>query len=693
MVRARVQTQTQPAAGEERGSLRAEFEVDKSTADGWKPDWKNHRPETGWDPDGTLELVRTKSFADSTLYRYRARTQSHWVYGGKSGDFRSSYSSWCYFKVDSTAPKEPQIISNGPYTECTTNLCEGKGGPGVPGKFTFKPNPADTDITGYRWRLLTSTAWKEVTGANPTVGITPALSGTQVLTVQAKDVRSRWGFIQEFTFKVAPPDDAVGRWHFDDDIDGSGATKAVDTATGPGSRHDATLHTAGAGWSVMGRRGEQDQSLWLNDTSDTTRQAGYAATSTPALNTRESFTISAWAYLTDASENRTVLSEPGARGSAFTLYYSSAGKRWIFNRTDQDKDGPVYIRSQADAQNPPLRVWTHLAGVFDTQGDTDKANDTIQLFVNGRPQGAPVVASRQASTYEPWTATEGLQIGRAKGGGLYADHFRGRIDEVQIWQRVLTDKQLRDDAAALQDNVPSAELVAFWDATAATADTIPERSSYPVGALNLSISGARVDGDDNALLLDGTAGYAATTGPVVDETGSFTVTARVRLDSALLAGKPDGYTAQVVGQRTGGESSWALAYRKVAGSVGVWEFTRTDLDSTGKPVKTARVAAQEPAALDTWVQVTGVYDASEPAASGDEELPGKLHLVVEHDLQDDTEEAGFAAAEQGTGELSVGRGTTGGAVGRYLPGALEEVRIWAGATAPDRIPEQVLGTG
>ncbi|WP_316311574.1 LamG-like jellyroll fold domain-containing protein, partial [Clavibacter michiganensis] len=136
--------------------------------------------------------------------------------------------------------------------------------------------------------------------------------------------------------------------------------------------------------STLARRGDADNSLWLNDGSDTTQRAGYAATSAPAVNTRDSFTVSAWAYLTDTSQTRVVMAAPGTYGSAFTLYYSASYKKWVFNRTAGDvKDKPVYLRSLGDATAPPLKVWTHLAAVFDTKKDTNKANDTIQLFVNG----------------------------------------------------------------------------------------------------------------------------------------------------------------------------------------------------------------------------------------------------------------------------------------------------------------------
>ena len=78
--------------------------------------------------------------AEGGLYRLRSRTQSHWSYGGKSGDLFSSYSGWCYFKIDSSAPKAPRITAGSPYTECTTNLCDGKGGPGMP------PERCESDV-------------------------------------------------------------------------------------------------------------------------------------------------------------------------------------------------------------------------------------------------------------------------------------------------------------------------------------------------------------------------------------------------------------------------------------------------------------------------------------------------------------------------------------------------------------------
>ncbi|MFD3622211.1 LamG domain-containing protein [Streptomyces sp. NPDC058676] len=711
IVQARLQTQVESNKGDEEGSLQAEYLVERGDDAAWHQVWTGHMPDTGWHPDGTLEKMRISDRAEGGLYRYKARTQSHWSYGGKTGDLWSSYSSWCYFKIDSLAPLEPRITTGSPYTECAT-VCEGKGGPGVPGSFIFQPNTANidssgrTDVTAYEWKLL-STPAKQVSGTTKVTvsDVAPPLSGTQILSVRAKDVYNRWGAYQEFYFKVAPAQGAVGRWHLDS-APGSGVMTAKDTATTDGARHHATLvGEAGTNWSALARRGDTDYSLRLNDeTTDSAQQTGYAATATPAINTQDSFTVSAWVQLSNASVNRVVLSAPGTNGSSFALYYSAAAKKWIFNRADKDLVAPVYIRSLADRENPPLNVWTHVAGVYKTEGDdgladTDPANDTIQLFINGRPQGQPVLLSKSTATYTPWAASGGLQFGRAKAGGKYTDYHFGLLDEVAVWQRFLNPAEVADEAELLQNGVPANELVAHWDATSAKGTAITESTAYPLPSMKLSTSGVVLNEDDNALYLDGTAGYAAATGPVIDESGSFTVSTSVRLDPQALNAKPVGYKAQVAAQRMSGESSWALWVVKPADGIYQWKFTRTAVGSDGKITQSAEVPAADVAATGTWVQITGVFNAQEtwewtdPSdGSKTETRYGKLHLYVGEFDQPSEGAAGFTSPQQGSGELSLGRGTAAGTTGNYLPGGLQDLRIWAGAMTADQVRSQVLAT-
>ncbi|WP_344489731.1 LamG-like jellyroll fold domain-containing protein [Streptomyces enissocaesilis] len=728
-VKARVQTKVEHYQGEEEGSLQAEFVMERSSTDttsgSWSRVWSDYKPDSGWDPDGTLETAVTDNRADGGLYRLKARTQSHWSYGGKSGDLFSPYSSWCYLRIDSTAPKTPTITAGTPYTKCTATLCEPKGGPSVPGTFTFAPNAADSDVKAYRWRLLTTdaddTKTVNATTTNAPVkvtGVKPGLPGTQTLSVEASDLkfdregRVRWGPPAEFAFKVALAPGPTGRWRFNDGGPG-GLDVAQDTGES-GTRHDAVFRNAdGTGWSTLARRGAGDFSLRLNDNlTDPAQQVGYASTDGPAVNTQDSFTLSAWVYLSDATANRTVLSAPGEFGSAFTLYYSSAYKKWVFNRTAKDQDptqgSATYIRSLADTENPPLKAWTHLTGVFDTQGDADKSNDTIQLYVNGRPQGAPTVLATAAPTYTPWTADRNLMIGRTKVAGSYGDYFMGRIDEVALWQEAHEDKQIREEHRLNTNGAPANELVAHWDATISSGTQVsespedpdnPASTSFPYnrGGLTLSATGATLGGDDaTALNLNGTSGYASrASGPVLDETGSFTVSARARLDKTLLAAKPVGYRAMVAAQAAPGgkESSWSLWVEKVADDGFLWKFGRTALNSAGSITDTAVAPAQEPVGArewDTWVDVTGVFDATQDFTHTDgTQRFGVSKLYVGPFAQMGEDNPGLAQPQQGSGALSVGRGSARGTTGHYLPGALAKVRIWTGAMTADQVSSQI----
>jgi len=724
-VQARVQTKVQPSSGEEKGSLQAEFVMQRSSTDTtsgtWAQVWSDYKPDSGWHTDGTLEKTATDKRADGGLYRFRARTQSHWSYDKKSGDLFSPYSSWCYLRIDSTAPKVPTITSGGPYTECLTDDCAPHGGPGVPGSFTFRPNAADTDVKAYRWRFLTSSAdaTKTVNASTTNAPVTvtdvkPGLSGTQTLSVEAsdlkldKDGRKRWGPPAYFYVNVSLPPGATGRWRFEDIKPGSGTMTATDTAT-EGPRHNATLvGEAGTGGSTRARRGAGDYSLRLNDNvSDAAQQVGHAATASPAVNTQGSFTVSAWVYLTDASANRMVLSEPGSKSSAFALYYSSAYQKWIFNRTDKDQASPVYIRSFSNEANPQLKVWTHLAGVFNTQNDADKNNDTIQLFVNGQPQGDPVGLAASASTYEPWAATGGLQFGRSLKGSTGGEYFFGLLDEPAVWQDARTAEQIREESRLDRDGTPTNELVAHWDATISSGSQVgespedpddPASTSFPYrrGGLTLSGSGAALAGEDaTALVLNGTTGYASATGPVVDETGSFTVSARVRLNKALLAAKPVGYRGLVAGQATpvGKESSWALWVEKPEDGVYQWRFGRTAVDSTGKVIDTALAPAEAPVGdkeWDTWVDVSGVFDATQDFTADDgTQRFGVAELYVGQFVQRGEGDPGLSVPQQGSGVLSAGRGSASGTTGHYLPGDLAKVRVWTGAMTAEQVSGQI----
>ncbi len=685
-----VQTQQQPQGNESLGSLRALFHTEYQKPDGtWAKAFSVNVPDPGSDPDDTLEKFRIDGVADGALYRFNVLTESYWTWGTANGKLSSGRSAWCYFKVDTQGPKAPQILS-GPGNDYTSRCsedwsCVAQGGPGKAGVFNLKPNAADADVTAYQWWMQegSATTVAKAVGEFTTIYPKPLLAGTHRLFVRAKDVRDRWGDTAVYRFKVDPGAKPSGQWKFAENT----GTTAADSATQGAVRYPATLkqpQPGTAGWSDRGRRGANDYSLALNETvTDPAKQVGYAETAAPVVDTKDSFTVSAWVYLTDGTANRAVLSAPGARDTAFTLYYSPTKKTWAFNRGSRDGDDAVDIVT-AGTQPAALRVWTHLTAVFDTKGDALKTNDTIQLFINGRPQGPGVTVVQQWPEYEPWTATSGLQFGRTKIKGVFQQPFRGSIDEVAVWQRALTADEVPEQAQMLQDGVAATELIAHWDPTVSTGTEVKQQvTGYQVAPLKLSTSGAALGGADEGLVLDGMAGYASMTGPLVDETGSFTVSARVKLDKAKLDAKPVGYRGQVFGQASsvGAESSWALWVEKVSADGYLWRFGRTATDGSGSVLESASVPSGLGAEMDTWVQVTGVFSPSEPFGTG----LGKTHLYVSAEDQPSEDKAGFQSATQGSGALAAGRGPAGGTTGHYLPGGLQDLRVWAGAMSADQV--------
>jgi hypothetical protein len=412
------------------------------------------------------------------------------------------------------------------------------------------------------------------------------------------------------------------------------------------------------------------------------------------LDTTKSFTVSAWVRLTKKDVNYTALSQAGTNAAGFQLYYSTAYNAWIFNRHQTDVASPAITRS-ISARPPVLNAWTHLTGVYDA------AANTVQLYVNGVPQGTPV-----PFPVAPWKASGGLQVGRLLASGASKDNFAGTIDEVKVWSRTLADSEVAHEAWLEDEDLsdgtsgdPVPALVAKWDATDvanATGTTVKDTSGF---ARNLTLNGAALTqishGDPDigeevtttqTMTLNGTTAYASAAGPVVDDTGSFTATAWVTLNPAQFADTSKAYAVQVFGQSGTSQSAWGVWYEQPAGSTqGRWTFGRPDKDGTGAAWTTSASNALTTAQLGVPVMLTVVYDAQATAVDDDTSKLGGLKLYVDSAQMGDENGVPYTAPWQGSGAFEIGRAKINGAPARYFPGTIDSVRLWAGATSTDMI--------
>ncbi|WP_328874290.1 LamG domain-containing protein [Streptomyces sp. NBC_00287] len=673
--------QTMPG-GEKDAQLRAYFDIDHKSGSSWvdTPAGSGDlRPSTGYVGDNTkLSMQWAPDLTDGTLYRYRAWVRSYYNGGADhlAGPASASTTGWCYFKVDPSRPKPPQIAIGNPYSECTSNACAEAGGPGVKATFTFSPAPEDTTNVAYQYKLSKEAAWSAAkSGSTVSVDITPQSPGLHQLYVRAKDSIT-WGAQNVVEFKVATGEDPVAQWHFDE---ASGT--AADAAVGDGA-DDASLAT-GAVRHHSGRRGllthdsqglplEQavtDQGLLLDGTS-----AGYASTAGPVLETRSSYTVSAWVRVDPSvTKTVTVLSQTPTSASPWSQKYSpfaiSYGSRWSIRAFSTDG---AFVREAASTVAHPKGVWTHVAAVHDAQAKK------IRLYVNGQME-----ASVDAGT--SWSADGSMQIGRLMWADSYVDHFKGVIDEVTVWQNALTDEQILDESRLkVAESYAGVELVGGWLADKGSGTTVADTVSGYGRTMTLS-GGASLNGEE--IVLDGVDDSATVAGPLVDGTGSFTVTALAELDSASLVSKEIGYKGQVAGQRTADGSAWGLWFEltdkqtvldpetlvEKTVPVGFWRFGRLNTDGSF-----SAVASDEGALLDGMVRLTGVFDAQS----------GTINLYLGATQND---EPRAFTANVGSGEFAVGRGFTGGVWQHYLPGRVAEVRVWVGAMASSEQLETAVG--
>ncbi|MFJ2646705.1 LamG-like jellyroll fold domain-containing protein [Streptomyces sp. NPDC087420] len=623
--------------------------------------------------DGKTGTWTTPKLKDGQTYWFKARTEYHYSFNGTAA---SMYSGWtttgaCAFHIDTKKPAPP-VISSTTYPACATaedpGTCTAFGGVGASGAFTVK---TANDVVKYTYTLNDNKAVTRTIPAGTTssaLTLAPDRRDLNQLTVTTWDAAGNSSESASYFFKVAPGTPPSAAWSFDENT----GSLAADSA----SSNTMTLH--GAQWTPLARQGAS--ALSTDGTSS------YAATAAPGVDTSGSFTLSAWVRVTDLSRTQVAVSQEGTTNASSALYYSQGANAWIFAGYTANATGTTIIQSKSEV--PPVPgVWTHLAGTY------DKQDQTIQLYVNGEPQGSPVPFTTA------WKATGALDVGRGLYNSVPNNYFGGRIDDVRVWNRVVAPQETADLQAEENPETGHAQpaLVSEWTMEDGPGGTLADTSGYghtmSLGSGASLVSDAGGKGD--VLSLDGTAtGYASAPGPLVDSRGDFTVSAWTQLDAASLSDTTVAHTVAVAGQSGTTRDSWALWYSQPAGSdQGMWVFGRTASDSTGAAVVSvpADIASAQKVDPGSWTMLTGVYDGARH----------QLLLYVngvrqgalgDADTDDNTGDGTvFDTPWQATGAFSAGRGrTAGGTYGNPATALLDDVRVWTGVTSASDINQRYL---
>jgi hypothetical protein len=154
----------------------------------------------------------------------------------------------------------------------------------------------------------------------------------------------------------------------------------------------------------------------------------------PALNLTTGMTLEAWVYPTanGGGSWRNVLIKERTNNEVYSLY-ANADTNTPAVYVLPEGQGGVPLNVQGAAQLS-LNTWTHLAATYD--------GATLRLYVNGTEVGNRVITGALL------TSTGALRIG---GNSLWGEFFKGRIDEVRIYNRSLTQAEIQTDMAVSID--------------------------------------------------------------------------------------------------------------------------------------------------------------------------------------------------------------------------------------------------
>ncbi|MFL6077082.1 MAG: LamG-like jellyroll fold domain-containing protein [Mycobacteriales bacterium] len=634
------------------GSVRAEFNLrhwDTGTST-WQPFGDVLTSIYVSTTTPTTMRVNSPALRNGEAYSWQVR-----AFDGTDG---SAWSPWCEFQVDTSVPKQLPTVSSTDYP-AGTSFGDAHGSPGLPGTFTLGATDP-TGITAYRYALndvnVAHAAAVDAAAGTATVRISPPHDQQNTLFVWPVNGAGNVGpTYATYDFFVGFATGPAAAWKLDE---GAG-TSAADSA----GSHPLTL-AGGTSWTAAGRVGKA-----LHDDG----ASGHATGTGPVVHTDRSFSVSAWARLTGTGHSSTVVAQDGTSRTGFQLAYSTSYNRWAFSRDNTDTNGSDQVRALSDAQ-PRVNAWTHLVGVYDS------TTSRISLYVDGVRQAAT------ATVPSPWDATGPVELGRDLKDGGYVDYFAGDIDDVRIYDRTLVDQPGCEPADA--DEIPQcregihqlatrpAATQAAWSFDEGAGTTSTDQTGNGRTATLAGSAGWDTDGlGGDALALNGTTAYAASSGPALRTDSSFTVAAWVRLGAADATTLPAA-SQTALAQDGASMSPFFLGYRvftENGASLGRWSFSLPSADATsGYTWWQARSDSAHAPRPGAWTHLVGVYDATAHEA----------RLYVGGDLVD---RVSGVTAFNATGRTTTGRAWSKAAAAEFWAGAIDNVRVYAGTLTGNEV--------
>ncbi len=159
----------------------------------------------------------------------------------------------------------------------------------------------------------------------------------------------------------------------------------------------------------------------------------------PAIPRNDSFSISAWIKTTSATDQQILAW--GNRSTGHRVEFKTSGGMLTYRETDSQAGLPVVSNQQVNTGS-----WQHVAVVV--------SDDMAQLYING-------TAGSQRNGIRRNVDVNTLTIGANQYGPDFLQPFSGGIDDAQIWNRALTEDEIREHMFYGLDGNETG-LIAYW---------------------------------------------------------------------------------------------------------------------------------------------------------------------------------------------------------------------------------------
>ena len=212
------------------------------------------------------------------------------------------------------------------------------------------------------------------------------------------------------------------------------------------------------GLSVVATPGSGPVSATGNSAFNFNGSAYVEVPDAPALRLSNNFTIEAWVYMQDLT-NETIIDKGPTYSYLFHIYPNGQPGLGLYANF-----GGTHNWVYSSAVTLPINQWSHIAVTF-----TNAANG-LKFWVNGN------LVSQHTPAGALTSYTGAMNIGRQEPGGCNCNLLQSRLDEVRIWNSARSQAEIQ---STMTKEIPGSTpgLVAYWDFNNGSGTSVTNRTS------------------------------------------------------------------------------------------------------------------------------------------------------------------------------------------------------------------------